>query len=281
MKRFSRRSLLLIILSLVVAGVFTLGLSGYLRPILSSLSNPFISLQRWVSTRYLAISNFFTMPRDVSQLMSENAQLQSQVSQLESQIIELQQQLSEAQIVYALLDFARTAPQNQYVGAAIIGRDPSPFLQYVIIDHGSDDGIRYGMPVVTNQGLVGIVDAVTATAARVKLITDSTSVVNVNLENTGVSAQLLGSVTGEMTLDMIPQDADVQAGDIILTSGLGGTYPADIVVGQVVSVHKQQTGLFQTANIQPSVDFSKLNAVLIITNFHPVDIEPLVPTQAP
>lgn len=281
MKRFSRRSILIITVTVIVVGIFILGLAGYLRPILSSFSNPFISLQRWVSSRYFAISNFFTMPRDVNQLMSENAQLQAKVSQLESQIIELQQQLSEAQILYALLDFARSAPQNQYVGASVIGRDPSPFLQYVIIDHGSDDGIKHGMPVVTNQGLVGIVDAVTATAARVKLITDSTSIVNVKLENAEVEAQLNGSVTGEMSLDMIPQDAEVFTGDIILTSGLGGTYPTDVVIGQVISVHKQQTGLFQTANIQPSVDFANLSAVLIITNFHPVDIEPLIPTQVP
>ncbi len=281
MKRFSRRSILIITVTVIVVGIFILGLAGYLRPILSAFSNPFISLQRWVSSRYFAISNFFTIPRDVNQLMSENAQLQAKVSQLESQIIELQQQLSEAQILYALLDFARSAPQNQYVGASVIGRDPSPFLQYVIIDHGSDDGIKHGMPVVTNQGLVGIVDAVTATAARVKLITDSTSIVNVKLENAEVEAQLNGSVTGEMSLDMIPQDAEVLTGDIILTSGLGGTFPTDVVIGQVISVHKQQTGLFQTANIQPAVDFANLSAVLVITNFHPVDIEPLIPTQVP
>ncbi len=281
MKRFSKRTLIVIIVFLLVIGIFILGLAGYLRPILGSFSNPFISMQRWISSRYFAISEFFTMPRDVSQLMSENSQLRAQVSQLESQVIELEQQLSEAQILYALLDFARAAPQNQYVAAAIIGRDPSPFLQYVIIDHGSDDGIRHGMPVVTEQGLVGIVDAVTATAARVKLITDSTSIVNVKLETAEIEAQLTGSVTGELSLAMIPQDAEIQQGDIILTSGLGGTYPADIVVGQVLSVHKLQTALFQTATLQPAVDFSKLNAVLIITNFHPVDIEPLVPEQQP
>jgi rod shape-determining protein MreC len=70
-------------------------------------------------------------------------------------------------------------------------------------------------------------------------------------------------------------------GDLILTSGLGGAYPADVVVGQVVGVRKRETDLFQTASIQPVVNFSGLKAVLVITNFHPVDVSPLIPTQGP
>jgi len=103
--------------------------------------------------------NFFTIPRDVTVLRQQNEALKNQVSLLESQVLELQQQLSETKILYALLDYARTEPENKYVAASVIGRDPSPFLSYIIIDHGSDDGILYGMPVVTQQGLVGRVVA--------------------------------------------------------------------------------------------------------------------------
>ncbi len=78
-----------------------------------------------------------------------------------------------------MLEFARTQPENVYIAGSIIGRDPSPFLHYVIIDHGSDYGLRHGMPVVTQQGLVGRIDAVTAGAARVQLITSPDSTVNV------------------------------------------------------------------------------------------------------
>jgi len=111
--------------------------------------------------------------------------LKTKFQQLQSQIIQLKQQLSESEVLYSLLDFARERPENKYVAASVIGRDPSPFLHYVIIDHGSDDGIQYGMPVVTQQGLVGRVDAVTAGAARVQLITDPGSAVNIRLEKQG------------------------------------------------------------------------------------------------
>jgi rod shape-determining protein MreC len=180
-------------------------------------------------------------------------------------------------VLYALLDFARARPQNKYVAAAVIGRDPVPFLRYVQIDKGSDDGVRRGMPVVTQQGLIGRIDAVTAGAARIELITDSFSAVNVRLTATQTDVMLTGSVTGELSLEMIPQDVTVKPGDLVLTSGLGGTYPADIVVGQVVSVRKRETDLFQTASVQPSANLAALRAVLIITNFNPVDINPLIP----
>ena len=121
-----------------------------------------MAAQQWLTTRYLALYEFITVPRDVATLRQRNAELEDEVARLQTQMIQLDQQLREAQVLYALLGFARDNPENQYVAASVIGKDPSPFLNYVIIDHGSDSGIRYGMPVVTQQGLVGRVDAVIA-----------------------------------------------------------------------------------------------------------------------
>ncbi len=89
---------------------------------------------------------------------------------------------------------------------------------------------------------------------------------------------MVGSLTGDLTVQLIPQDTIVTPGELVLTSGLGGTYPTDILIGQIVSVRKMPDELFQTATIQPAVDFSTLRAVLVITNFRPVDISPLIPT---
>jgi rod shape-determining protein MreC len=79
---------------------------------------------------------------------------------------------------------------------------------------------------------------------------------------------------------MIVQDATVEPGDLILTSGLGGGYPADLILGQVVNLRKLEYELFQQATVQPSVDFSRLEIVLVITNFRPVDVR-LVPSVQP
>lgn len=281
MKSIPPRTWQTVAIVLILVGVFLLALGGYLAPFLRTTLNPLVSVQDWLASRYQAVVEFLTVPRDVASLRQRNAELEEQNALLEAQIIELQSQLREADVLYALLDFARSRPENTYKAAAVIGRDPSPFMHYVIIDCGSDDGIRYGMPVVTAQGLVGRVAAVTSSASRVQLITDPSSIVNVRLKSGESEVQLEGSITGDLTLEMVPQDVTLTVGDLVLTSGIGGTYPADILIGQVISMRKVETDIFQTAAVQPAVDFSNLQAVLVITNFQPVEITPLLPTAIP
>ena len=278
MNSTSSRSLQTIILILIAVGLVALALGGYLTPLSRVVLNPFISTQTWIASRYQAVQDYLRAPQDIARLRQENVQLRSENSSLQTQIVELQQQLAETNILSALVDFARANPENRYQAAAVINRDPSPFLKYVIINRGSDHGLRRGMPVVTQQGLVGRVAAVTAGAARVQLLTDPGSIINVRLEPSQASAVLSGSISGDLSLDMIPQAADVQAGNLVLTSGLGGNFPPNILVGQVTGVRSQDQDLFQRASIQPGVDFSQIDIVLVITNFRPVDISPLIPT---
>jgi len=267
-----------ITLSLVAVGLILLALGGYLTPLSRLALSPLVAAQTWLSERYQAVQLYMTAPRDVAELMQRNAELEAEVAHLQTQIIELQQQLGEYRILSALLDFARAYPEYQYVGASVIGRDPSPFVKYIHINRGSDDGLRRGMPVVTQQGLVGRVSQVTASAALVQLITDPSVAINVRLEPSRADAVLSGSITGDVGLSMIPQDAPVQPGDLVLTSGLGGNYPPNILIGQVTGVRSRDYDLFQSASVQPVVDFNRLTIVLVITNFQPVDISPLIPT---
>jgi len=271
------RSLQTVTLALVVIGILLMALGGYLTPFSRLALSPFVGAQTWLFTRYSAVRDFFTTPRDVTLLSQQNAQLEAEISSLQAQIIQLQQQNADLEVLSALLDFAQAHPQNEYLTSAVIGRDPSPFLHYVIINRGSDDGLRRGMPVVTSQGLVGRVAAVTAGAARVQLITDPGSAINVRLNPSGAEALLTGSLTGELQLEAIPQEVEVQLGDLVLTSGLGGNYPPDILIGQITGVRQRPVELFQSASIQPVVDFSQLKIVLVIVNFQPVDLAPLIP----
>jgi rod shape-determining protein MreC len=281
MKPIPSRTFQIIAGVVVIVGIILLALGGILRPIIGVVMDPVVAAQRWLSERVMSVVDFFTLPRDVTDLLQRNAALEIEISSLQSQVIQMEGQLTEAKALYALLDFARTRPQYQYLASSVIGKDPSPFLHYIIIDHGSDDGVRYGMPVVTQQGLVGRVEAVTASASRVQLINDPGSLINIRMQFLKRDAQLAGSITGDLSLTNIPQDVDLKSGEILLTSGLGGNYPPDILIGQVVSVTKKENQLFQTASVQPIVNFSTLRAVLIITNFKSIDISSLVPTPAP
>ena len=281
MKSSFPRTLQTAVIILVVIGLVTLALGGYLSPVTNWFSRITVNAQTWISDRYMGVVDFLTAPRNVAALLQSNTELEAEVARLQTQVIDLQQQVTETNILSALVDFARANPEYSYKAASVIGRDPSPFLRYVIINAGSNEGVLPGMPVVTDKGLVGRVDAVIGEAARVQLVTDAASAVDVRLQASNTEAMLVGSVTGELSLNMISQDAVVKAGDVVLTSGLGGTYPANILVGQVVSIRKLQSELFQQAAIQPNVDFTRLQFVLVITNFNPVNIAPLIGTPGP
>lgn len=277
MNTTTSRSLQTIVFVLIAVGLIALALGGYLAPLSRIVLNPILAAQTWISQRYQAVQELVNAPQDTTRLRQENVQLRVENSQLQAQIIELQQQLAETNVLSALVDFARANPENRYQAAAVIARDPSPFLHYIIINRGSDSGIRRGMPVVTQQGLIGRVDAVTAGAARVMLINDPGSTVNVRLEPSRAEAVLRGQITGDLSLEMIPQDANVQSGDLVLTSGLGGGYPQNILIGQITGIRSREQDIFKSASIQTVVDFSQIDIVLVITNFRPIDITPLLP----
>lgn len=270
------RTIQTVIIVLVSIGLVAIALGGYFNPISSWLTRITVNGQTWISSRYMALVDYLTVPRDVVTLRQRNTELESEVAKLQSQVINLQQQVTETNILSALVDFARANPEYSYTAATVIGRDPSPFLRYVIINIGSNEGILPGMPVVTDKGLVGRVDAVISEAARVKLITDATSQVNVRMQSSNAEAILVGSLTGDLSLDMIPQDAAEQVGDVVLTSGLGGNFPPNLLIGQLVSIRNLDYELFQQAVVQPNVDFTLLQFILVITNFNPVDISPLI-----
>jgi rod shape-determining protein MreC len=276
MKKITPGSTQTVVLILFVAGLLALALGGYLTPLSRLVLNPVITIQAWLSTRTQAVEEFLTSPTDVNRMRQRIMELEAENARLQTQVIELQELVSDVQLLSVLLNFATSRPEiDKFVTATVVGRDPSPFMRYITIDRGSDDGLRRGMPVVTHQGLVGRVAAVTAGGARVQLITDPGSRVNVRIQPSDAEAILLGQITGEISLDWIPQDAAVQTGDKVLTSGFGGSYPPNILIGQITGNRRRDYDLFQTAAVQPVVDFSKLQIVMVITNFRPVDTAPL------
>jgi rod shape-determining protein MreC len=271
------KSLRILALSLAAIGILALALSGVFTSLSRLVVSPLTSIQTWVSQQYRGVENIVSSSQDIREIRQQNTELEAENARMQAQIVELQQQLVEYKILSALLEFARANPEHKYIGASVIGRDPSPFLNYIIINRGSDDGLKRGMPVVTQNGLAGRVVQVTATGARVSLITDPVTRINIRIEPSRSTAVLTGSITADITLEQIPQEADVNPGNLILTSGLGGNYPANIIIGQVTSVRSLENDLFQSASVQSVTDFDDLNIVLVIINFDPVDISPLLP----
>jgi len=270
MSRTSSRALLALTLIMIASGLLVLNLGGYLQAAEGLALRPLGAIQGWISQRVSAIQTVLTSPTDLAELRAENQRLQADVARLEREVISLREQANEAEVLAGLLGYARTRPESRYVAARVIGQDISPFIRSIWIGQGSDQGVRQGMPVVTERGLVGRVAEVFPTVARVQLITDPESVVNVRLQSSRADGTLRARVNGELWVDLIEQEASVTPGELVLSSGLGGAFPEDIPVGQVVTVRKRDYELFQQAVVQPSADLENLEIVLVVADFRPL-----------
>ena len=276
MSRSSSRALLALTFILIAGGLLVLNLGGYLQAAEGMALRPLGALQGWLSQRVTAIQTLLTSPTDLATLRAENLRLEAEVARLERELIAVREQAAEAEVLAGLLGYARTRPESRYVAARVIGQDISPFIRSVWIDRGSDGGLQQGMPVVTERGLVGRVAEVYSTIARIQLITDPQSSVNVRLQSSRADGALQAQLNGELWVEAIDQSASVTPGELVLTSGLGGAFPSDIPVGQILTVRKRDYELFQQAVVQPSADVENLLVVLVITNF-----QPLAPPGAP
>lgn len=273
MNRFRQRTILAIALVLVAIGFLILSVAGYLQPLENVVLRPVSDVQSWIAVRYTAIRDLLRSPSDITELRQENARLEAEVARLQQEIINLREQATEAEILAALLNYARSQPENRYTAANVIGRDVSPFLRSIWIGAGSEQGIAQGMPVVTERGLVGRVVEVFATTSRVQLITDPEASVNVEFQTSRADGSLSAQLSGELWVELIPQDVEILVNELVLTSGLGGNFPADIPIGSVLSVRKRDVDIFQQAVIEPSVSFTDLDIVLVITNFQPLPFD--------
>ncbi len=150
------------------------------------------------------------------------------------------------------------------VAAQVVGKDPSPWFQTVMADKGIDDGVAKGDPVINAQGIVGIVVDVTAHYAKVMLITDPNSAVDAVVQHSRARGIVKGGAAGYCVLDFVLRKHHVAVGDVVVSSGMDQVFPKGIPIGRVATIVRQEAGIFQDVTMTPSVDFERLEEVLII-----------------
>ncbi len=248
--------------------------TGNLDAALSFVQDPVAAVAGWTSARVDSFADALAGPRDLRVAREEIARLQARIDELERENEELREVQGEYQLLLDLFNRARQTPDYRRLTAQVIGRDTSPSLRSIIIDRGSDDGVRVGMPVESARGLVGQVFRTTAHAAQVVLITDNASSIPARLGNSRATGVLHGGgLGGSMSIDWIDLKYRIEPGEVVLTSGLGGKFPPDMVIGRVVEVERREAELFQRAIVQPAVDFEALEIVFVITDFEPIDTD--------
>ncbi len=208
----------------------------------------------------------------IQELEEETRQLRAEVDRLRGELTRLREVEAENQRLRELLGARQRNPNFQFALADVIGREPGPFVEAVIVNKGAQDGIEPGMVVVGAAGLVGKVVKVSASTARVLLLTDPSSAVAARIQRSDareITGLVVGQGQGRLLMRYIAQGEPLQVGDQVVTSGLGETFPKGLAIGRVVQVRRLDVEPFQEAVIEPAVALGRLENVLIITNFRP------------
>ncbi|NLJ75720.1 MAG: rod shape-determining protein MreC [Peptococcaceae bacterium] len=199
-------------------------------------------------------------------------ELEQEIERLESERIKFNEYLMENRRLAALLEHKKIMADNyNLLTASVIGRDPGNWFATITLNHGSGDGVKENMSVLTPDGLVGRVVAVTPSTCEVLLITDPRSGVGSLVQDTrapGIVEGVAGAA-GIVRMIHIPNNARVEAGQAVVTSGMGSLFPKGIPVGRINSVQNEPTGLFLSAEISPLADLNSLEEVMIVTFVHP------------
>lgn len=199
---------------------------------------------------------------------AENRQLREAVKELNSREIANREALLEAERLRQLLGFKQRL-QVPSLAATIIGADATPWFATLLIDRGQQDGLREGMPVVASDGVVGQVVKVADTSSRVLLMTDPASAVAGVVQRTRARGVVKGKGHGYCSLEFSLSAEEIKVGDIVVTSGVGGLFPKGLPLGEVTMVRKGSYGIFQTVDIRPTVNLSRLEEVLVLLKHGP------------
>jgi len=201
---------------------------------------------------------------DLRRVRAENLRLQEEMAALREEVRRLAEGGLENSRLRRLLDLP-AGREFDLVAAQVIAKDTTNWFKTIMINKGSEAGVQRSLPVIATEGLVGRVVEVMPWTAKVQLLTDPVSSVGALLQEQRVTGLVTGDRGQTATVKYLPLMAEVRVGDVVLTSGMGGVFPKGILVGTVTATHRKSGALFQEAAIQPSVDFGRLEEVLVIT----------------
>jgi rod shape-determining protein MreC len=260
------------VLLAVAFGVFLSGQPAAVRQLHGLLTEAMVPVQeqvREVSNRIRAASVYF---RDLSELRAENEALKRKVEDLTVQLVALQEVAAENRLLREQLQMGQRYLPLGMTGAEVearaVGVEPGNLIRAISIVAQSGVQLLPDMPVVSGRGLVGRVVRSYGNKATVLLITDPNSAIAALVQRTRAQGLVRGQLDGTLLLDEVGKDSEVQEGDVVVTSGLGGVFPRGIVIGQVSRVIERDTALFKQAIVSPSVDFGALEIVLVLTKPH-------------
>ena len=261
-----RQLVVLIVLSLAltVAGVRE-GDAGPLhsvRGMFQTVTTPVRYVGAAVSAPIRGVSNIFGNLTADSATLSE---LQAENEQLKAEVTRLTEYEDQASTLSDLLQLRSTYSLNS-TAARVIAQSTDSWTSTITIDKGSSSGLAVGMPVTSSTGVIGQVSECGPTTATVRLVTDENSGVSAMVQPSRAQGQLVGSADGTLRLTLVRTDQQVNVGDAVITSGLGGVYPKGLPIGTVSNVTKSSGAMYYDITVEPLASADTLEEVLVITS---------------
>jgi rod shape-determining protein MreC len=212
---------------------------------------------------------------EIGRLRAENEQLRSELAGAEQRVAELREAARENEDLRELLGITR-ALDMELLPVRVTGREPSNFVYEATIDAGTDDGVLAGMPVLGNAdgaaALVGTVEDVTSTTARVRFIVDTRSVVIALDQESRALGEIRGQAGGQLVFANVPATERLTVGETVVTAGItvaddSSRYPGGLLIGRIQAVEPDANAVTQTAFVRPSLDPAELERLLIVLDF--------------
>ena len=235
----------------------------------SVVSQPFLDLNSTITN---SIDDFLDRFVRTEKVYLKNDELNERVRELEDKLVDYEKIKRENDQLRKFLELKETNPDYEFEPATVIGRDASSRFASFTIDKGSIDGIKTSDPIITSDGLIGIVWEVGTTYSHVRTILDISVEVGVYSISTRDSGIISGDISlasdGLCRLSYLPKNSGIASGDIVVTSGIGGVYPKDLRVGTVKNIKLDGNGLSLSAEIVPFADISNVTDVIVLKSFN-------------
>ena len=261
-------ALCIVMFAFLLRATMTMGASTVVEQIVGTITAPVQSLTSGLSGSITGVLDQFLRASEISQ---ENEQLREENRKLSEQMVDYENYKHENESLKEQLGIQEENPQWETMTASVIGRDPSDQFYSFTIDKGTLDGVSYQDPVITADGLVGIVSEVGPVFAKVTTILD----VRLNVACQDVRTQDVATISGDIEMaqqgkckmSLIPRESGIAKGDIVQTAGTSGLYPQGIVIGRVSDVGFEPQGTMMYAVVEPANDIKSIKDVVIITSF--------------
>ncbi len=260
------QSIVIVIITILIVGLF-IPENYFITPVRSFCYQTIKPINSFVAQSSIKTKNLFNNFLQINRVLEKNQKLEEEIANLvyeNTQILNLQY---ENKVLREQLNLSNKHKDFKLVGANIIAKDPDSFLQILTISIGEKQGVKVGHAVILNNYLIGKIEKTFDTHSNVLLITNRESIVNSLVLDSRANGVVIGELGFGLIIESIPQDADIQLDDKVITSELSKDIPFGLIIGQISEIISDESEIFKRAAINSPIDFSKLEIVFVITDF--------------